>query len=518
MQRRSLLPVLALLAACADTPTETAIPPTAEAPADEIVDCALQNNNTVEKLTACVTLDGVRAHQAAFQAIADANGGVRTPGLPGGVATEAYIEDVLTQAGYDVTLVPFSYRLNYPLGPSTLAQTAPTPTTYTYEVDFQTFGDSPAGTASGLVVPVDLDLGLANASTSGCEIEDFVGFPPGSIALLQRGACFFRDKAENAAAAGAAAVIIFNQGNNSDRLGLINGGVTEAYQGGIPVLDATYALGVELSAGVSVSLFANRFDQDVTSNTVIAESSSGADDNVVLASSQGGLSTASPTINLAGSGDAVLLEVARQMRRTKPRNKVRFAFFLAGFQQREAYLDQLVDDDELRHIALALDFEALGSPNYANFVYDGDGSDTGFPGPDGSEAIEALFRDFYANRGQESEDSEFTPSAALYFGARGLPTGGISGGLFRIKTPEQAALYGGVAGEQFDPCFDLACDTFDNVSLEALDVNSDAAATAILTYAMSTESVNGRKGKGNFGTPNGPPEDRGMPEEEGVTR
>ena len=59
-------------------------------------------------------------------------------------------------------------------------------------------------------------------------------------------------------------------------------------------------------------------------------------------------------------------------------------------------------------------------------------------------------------------------------------------------------MYGGTAGDQYDPCYHTACDTFANVSLTALDQNSDAAAFAILTYAMNTESVNGQSGKGNF--------------------
>ena len=39
--------------------------------------CANRVNNTQAKLLECVTLEGVREHQAAFQAIADANGGTR---------------------------------------------------------------------------------------------------------------------------------------------------------------------------------------------------------------------------------------------------------------------------------------------------------------------------------------------------------------------------------------------------------------------------------------------------------
>ena len=42
------------------------------------------------------------------------------------------------------------------------------------------------------------------------------------------------------------------------------------------------------------------------------------------------------------------------------------------------------------------------------------------------------------------------------------------------------------------------CDTFDNISLEALDQNSDAAAHAVMAFAMTTSSVNGTdKGNGH---------------------
>ena len=36
------------------------------------------------------------------------------------------------------------------------------------------------------------------------------------------------------------------------------------------------------------------------------------------------------------------------------------------------------------------------------------------------------------------------------------------------------------------------------MSLEVLDLNSDAIAYSVLQYAMNTQAVNGKKGKGNF--------------------
>jgi hypothetical protein len=76
-----------------------------------------------------------------------------------------------------------------------------------------------------------------SSSTSGCEASDFAGFQVGKVALTQRGTCTFRQKADNAAAAGASAVVIFNEGQpgRQDLFGGTRGsaGVT------IPVVSAS---------------------------------------------------------------------------------------------------------------------------------------------------------------------------------------------------------------------------------------------------------------------------------------
>ena len=208
-----------------------------------------------------------------------------------------------------------------------------------------------------------------------------------------------------------------------------------------------------------------------------------------------------PGIQDNGSGSAAILEVAEQMAMVRPRNKVRFAWWGAmeqGLIGSDFYVFGL-SDDERDKIALYLNFDRIGSPNFVRFVYDGDGSAFGLAGPDGSDVIEAFFEDYYAGRGLAFEPTQisFRSDYAAFFDS-GIPFGGVFTGSEGIKTPEQAAIYGGTAGEQYDPCFHLACDTFDNISLEVLDQNTDAAAAATLQYAMSTEEVNEVKGKGNF--------------------
>ncbi len=71
-----------------------------------------------------------------------------------------------------------------------------------------------------------------------------------------------------------------------------------------------------------------------------------------------------------------------------------------------------------------------------------------------------------------------------------IPAGGLFTGAEGRKTAEQQAIYGGTVGEQYDPCYHEACDTFENNNNEVLDLNSDAIAFATLTYAMDTSSVN----------------------------
>ena len=123
-----------------------------------------------------------------------------------------------------------------------------------------------AGDVTAAVQAVDINLAGDRASTSGCEAADFAGFTPGNIALIQRGSCFFRVKVDNAAAAGASAVIIFNQGNvdpNDDRFGLFFG-TLDPPVAAIPAVSTTFALGEELAntAGLQMRVAVDATDQD----------------------------------------------------------------------------------------------------------------------------------------------------------------------------------------------------------------------------------------------------------------
>ena len=111
----------------------------------------------------------------------------------------------------------------------------------------------------------------------------------------------------------------------------------------------------------------------------------------------------------------------------------------------------------------------LGSTNYVRFVYDGDGSDSALAGPPGSAQIEAVFTHYFASQGLASEPTAFDGRSDYGpFIADGVPAGGLFSGAEGEKTAEQAAIYGGTAGEPYDPCYHEACDTINNLSTKAL--------------------------------------------------
>ena len=113
-----------------------------------------------------------------------------------------------------------------------------------------------------------------------------------------------------------------------------------------------------------------------------------------------------------------------------------------------------LSEEELEDIALYLNFDMIGSPNYVRFIYDGDGSAFGLAGPEGSAAIEALYGDFYDARGLAHEPTEisFRSDYAAFFDA-GIPFGWLFTGAEGVKTQAQEDVYGGTAGQQYDPCY-----------------------------------------------------------------
>ncbi|MEU4154821.1 M28 family metallopeptidase [Actinoplanes sp. NPDC026670] len=469
--------------------------------------CAKQVNDTYAEVLKCVTVDGVLKHLKEFQKIADRSTDPvypdsRAAGTKGYADSVKYVSGLLRKAGYKVTLDPFEFQFVFP---AVLDQITPAAASY----ETGAFTNSPSGDVTGKVIPVDVNLTGDRASSSGCEAADFTGLDfsgTADIALIQRGTCNFVVKAQAAQAAGAEAVVLFNQGNDPTREGLIVGTLGDDPGVTIPVVGASFADGAALAVAGSTAHVRVLPSETRTDVNVIAELPGKNRDNVVMAGSHLDSVTAGAGINDNGSGSAAILETALTLAKIKPQNTLRFAWWGAeeeGLLGSAAYVAEL-SQAEKDKIALYLNYDMVGSPNYIFQVYDAD--ESSFPAPvvvpEGSTALEDLFESYYTWKKLPYDDAEFSGRSDYQaFIEAGIPSGGLFTGAEVVKTEQQATIWGGTAGASFDPNYHAAGDDITNLDRKALEVNSDLIAFAQLTYAFSTEPVNGVKGKPVPGKP-----------------
>ena len=324
--------------------------------------------------------------------------------------------------------------------------------------------------------------------------------------LLQRGTCSFVIKWANAQAAGAAALVQINEGDpdstpEDDRLGplwfdMTGSGVT------VPIVAAQIATVQDMIGNVRKGLIGKTARLRVdwrpgtyATDNVIAETRGGDPNKVIVVGAHLDSVGTGPGINDNGSGSAALLEFAHSLRGANTKNKIRFVWFSAeesGLLGSEDYVASLPQSERSK-IAAMLNFDMIGSKNFVNLVYDGDLSDSPPIPPEifapearpFSATIEQIFLDYFRSQRIPNLPTDFDGRSDYGpFIAAGIPAGGLFTGAEGIKTPEQAAIFGGTAGAQYDPCYHLGCDDFFNNSNKALDVNSDAAAHALITLAQ----------------------------------
>ncbi|MEU2116509.1 M28 family metallopeptidase [Streptomyces sp. NPDC016459] len=430
-------------------------------------------------------------HLQKFQAIADSAGGHRAAGSLGHDASAAYVYTQLKKAGYNVSYQRFDFEYT-----ETLAEKAsvvsPAPRAFDIKAMTYTKSTPVGGLTAGLVaVPVDAD------GTTGCEPGDFAsGTFTGKIALIKRGGCAFAVKQQNAATAGAAAAVIYN-----NAAGVLSGTLGDATAGRIPTGGITLAEGEKLAADlakgpVTLSVEIRQLQQIRSTNNVIAETKGGNAANTVMLGSHLDSVTAGPGINDNGSGSAGLLQTALELAKTKDkvRNKVRFAWWSAeenGLLGSEHYVKNLTALDK-SEIKLYLNFDMIASPNYGLFVYDGDNSDNvgEGAGPEGSAQLERDITDFMDRRGVPHEGTDFTGRSDYGpFIEVGIPSGGTFTGAEGIKTAGQAAKFGGTAGVAYDVNYHAKGDDINNINMTAFDVNTDVIANAVGTYAHDISSL-----------------------------
>ena len=197
-----------------------------------------------------------------------------------------------------------------------------------------------------------------------------------------------------------------------------------------------------MAAGTEARIVTDTASGERNTWNVIAQTKKGNRQNVVMAGAHLDSVAEGNGINDNGSGSAALLETAEAMADGKaPKNQVRFAWWgaeEAGLLGAYDYVDTMTADSprKFQNIALYLNFDMVGSPNYMLGVYDG--NNDAFPeeesalAPEGSGAIERMYVNFFEKLGTGSVPTAFSgrsdygpfievnvPAGGLFTGAEG---------------------------------------------------------------------------------------------------
>lgn len=435
------------------------------------------------ELRDAITLENLESTLQLFE-----KNGARVPGSVEYDIGAEYIRDALMDLGYDVTYQYFNFEFWEELTDPLFNQLDPNFTEYIpYELEgFATMEYSGKG---------DVQEEIVKADNFGCDPVDFQAYDfTEKIALIERGECTFVQKAQNAEAANAAAVIVYNDDARQDAFqGTLGGpGIT------VPVVGTSFAIGQELqqTQPVTARVIVDAHVNVIRAYNLLAETPGGRDDRVVVVGAHLDGVDGTTAINDNGSGSAAIFEIARQMAALgiEPVNKIRFAFWTAeesGLVGSEYYVANLTEKEK-KDIALNLNFDMLGSPNFVRLIYDGDGSTFEESGPNGSGNIEMVFADYFTIEGIPFEETAFDGRSDYGpFIEAGIPAGGLFTGADDVKTEEQAMTYGGVAGELLDPNYHTPADNISNIDLIVFEEMTDAAAHAVLTFGMTSSAVNG---------------------------
>ncbi|KAI2780652.1 Zn-dependent exopeptidase [Daldinia loculata] len=326
---------------------------------------------------------------------------------------------------------------------------------------------------------------LIFVENEGCDASDYPSNVTGNIAFVLRGECSFGAKSELAGKAGAVAAIVYNYAS-----GPLSGTL------GSPTPDhvATFGLSGEDASPIleklkkgevidSIAYIDSEVKKIETTN-IIAQTVEGDPNNCVMLGGHSDSVAEGPGINDDGSGSLTLLEVATQLTNFSVNNCVRFAWWAGeeeGLLGSDYYVEVLPKEENLK-IRLFMDYDMMGSPNFAYQVYNA----TNAANPEGSEQLRDLYVDWYDAQGLNHTFIPFDGRSDYdAFIRNGIPGGGIATGAEGHKTKEEEAMFGGKAGDWYDPCYHQLCDDVGNVNSTAWLVNTKLVAHSVATFAAS---------------------------------
>jgi aminopeptidase YwaD len=271
--------------------------------------------------------------------------GSRVAGSPTQAQATDYLAGQFAAAGFQVDRQPFSFT-SYEDRGSILNVQTPEP----QPIRVATLTNSPAGQVRGAIVSVGL------ARPGDFDPASLIG----RIALARRGEIRFSEKLANVAAAGATALLIYN-----DQPGGFNGslvGVGQIPTAGVSGEDGEQLMTLLERASVDAELTVDASSPERQATNVVA-TKPGGEREVVVGAHFDSVS-AGPGANDNGSGAAVLLELARvTTARTYPFTLRLIAFDAEelGLHGSKHYVHQLTPADLSAHLAMInLDMVGVG--------------------------------------------------------------------------------------------------------------------------------------------------------------
>jgi hypothetical protein len=488
--------------------------------------CANRVNDSTDTLLPCIRQDELWRYMQDFQAIANANPGPdghpsRNSGEPGYRASVDYVANIMRQAGYNVTIQPYTFDYFAYQGVPQMSELSPT------AHDYQLLDEWNPGRSMGSTT-ADLQGGIGGTvlppvggSTSGCAASDFADFTPGNIALIQRGTCTFSQKIANAQAAGASGVVLFNEGNTPERSVVFSGTLSSIPT--IPVAFTSFAIGNALNTQYEQAVTASTalprmtlsvqgiHDPNREDYNVIADSKTGDPNHTVVVDAHLDAIYGAGMLDNA-SGSATILDIAKLMRKVQPRNHLRFIWFGGeelGELGSEYYVGNL-SPSQLASIGYDLDADVTATPNYSIGVLDPAAVDlfgrtvsTQFPpqvyGP--STVARDVAVNYFDSIGRNHIFFSPVGTDAFQFNIAGVPASGLLTGQDCCKTQEEVDLFGGYTGnyEGNVPSTDGGCvdnpfrwcDNLSNNDPTVLTFMTKAFATMVLRMAFDTTTMYG---------------------------
>jgi Zn-dependent M28 family amino/carboxypeptidase len=174
----------------------------------------------------------------------------------------------------------------------------------THQAAFQSFAGTGNRVATSAANQASIDYVVEQAEAAGLEV---------TLDPFEPVACTFALKAANAAAAGAAAVIVYN-----NVPGVINGTLGGPVAHNAPVLGTSQAIGQEWAAQLAsgpltARVKVDRVNEMRTSYNVLAETPGGDPDNVIVVGAHLDSVPRGPRFNDNGSGSAGILAMAEAL-------------------------------------------------------------------------------------------------------------------------------------------------------------------------------------------------------------